>query len=73
MAAGGFQKVALMNTEALARELEANLVSARPELREQWLDLLYSLCRDETMIGTGEHLLYVGTKPADDHSAGKES
>lgn len=62
MAEGGFEQVALMNVEALAYELEDKINAAPEDLHRQWIDLLYRLCRDPAVLGTGGHLLYVGRK-----------
>ena len=62
MVEGGFAQVDFLNTEALARELEEKLNAAPEELHRQWLDLLYRLARDPSIMGGGGHLLYVGKK-----------
>jgi S-adenosylmethionine-dependent methyltransferase len=62
MAEGGFEPLAFMNTEALAYQLEAKINDAPEDLHRQWIDLLYRLCRDPAVLGTGGHLLYVGRK-----------
>jgi hypothetical protein len=62
MSEGGFQQVVLMNVEALAYELEEKINATPEELHRQWIDLLYRLCKDPAVLGTGGHLLYVGDK-----------
>ncbi len=62
MAEGGFGSLELMNTEALVYQLEAKIHAAPDDLHSQWIDLLYRLCRDPAVLGSGGHLLYVGRK-----------
>ncbi len=62
MREGEFEQVSLMNVEALAYELEEKINAAGEDLHRQWIDLLYRLCRDPAVLGTGGHLLYVGEK-----------
>lgn len=60
MSEGGFEQLDLLNTESLARELEASVNAAPEDLHQQWLDLLYRLARDPGSMASGGHLLYVG-------------
>lgn len=62
MSEGGFEQVDFLNTEVLARELEAKLNAAPEDLHQQWLDLLYRLSRDPATMACGGHLLYVGRR-----------
>lgn len=62
MCEGGFEQETLMNVEALACELEEKINMASAELHRQWIDLLYRLCKDPSVLGSGGHLLYVGRK-----------
>ena len=62
MAEGGFEQVALMNLEALVYELEEKINAACEELHRRWIDLVYRLGRDPSVLGGGGHLLYVGEK-----------
>lgn len=62
MAEGGFQQIALMNVEALVYELEEKINAACEDLHRRWIDLIYRLCRDPSVLGGGGHLLYVGSK-----------
>jgi len=65
MSEGGFDKADLVHCEALAFELEANINAAPDELHQEWIDLLYRLSRDPSIMGGGGHIMYVGRKPRD--------
>lgn len=62
MSEGGFAQRALLNCEALARELEPKVNAAPDDLHQKWMDLLYRLSRDPSILGAGGHLLYVGER-----------
>ena len=63
MAEGGFEQLDLIGCEPLVNELEARVNQAPPELHRQWIELLYRLSRDESLLGACAHLLYVGRRP----------
>jgi len=63
MAQGGFRIRALLACEPLVYAREERISAAPPELHERWLDLLYRLARDPSILGASGHLLYVGWKP----------
>lgn len=62
MAEGGFERRDLLTCESLANEIESGINEAPEELHREWIDLLYRLARDPSILGAGGHLLYVGEK-----------
>jgi len=62
MREGGFRKIDMRQCDALAYELEDGLNATTDPIRERWLDLLYDLSRDPSIMGGGGHILYVGEK-----------
>jgi hypothetical protein len=66
MAEGGFSRLARMACDALAYELEEKINAAPEPLHRQWIDLLYRLSGEPSLIGAGGHILYVGAIPAKD-------
>ena len=60
MAEGGFEQLDLIHCEPLVCEMEDKINEAPDELHQQWLDLLYRLCRDPAIRAGGGHILYVG-------------
>jgi ubiquinone/menaquinone biosynthesis C-methylase UbiE len=62
MREGGFRMTTMCQCDALAYELEDELNTTTEQIRERWLDLLYKLSRDPSIMGGGGHILYVGEK-----------
>ena len=62
MTEGEFEKVDLLACEALAYCMENGVNEAPNELHQQWIDLLYRLSRESSILGAGGHILYVGEK-----------
>ena len=62
MEEGGFQPLALLGCECLACFMEEKINAAEDELHEQWLDLLYGLAGEPSLLGGSGHMLYVGCK-----------
>jgi len=62
MAEAAFRRVDMFSCEPLAYCLEEGINKAPDDLHKQWIDLLYRLSREPSLMGGGGHLLYVGTK-----------
>jgi len=62
MSEAGLEEPDLMACEPLAYCLEEGINAASPELHAQWIDLLYRLCREPSILGAGGHLLCMGKK-----------
>ena len=60
MAEGGFRQTDLLTCEPLIFEREDGINAAEDELHSTWIDLLYRLCREPSILGAGAHLLYAG-------------
>jgi len=58
----GYKYVDLAGLECLVFNQYAALCKSPKEIYDEWLDLLYSLCRDKSLWGSSGHLLYVGKK-----------
>ena len=48
--------------DCLTHEKFEELYSAKPEVYAEWFEILYCLSRDPSLLGSGGHLLYVGSK-----------
>lgn len=59
---GGFETLDLLAAEALVCRNEKGVNEAPEELHEQWLDLLYRLAREASILAAGGHLLCVGER-----------
>ena len=62
MAEAGFARRDLLACESLVNELESGINAAPDDLHREWIDLLYRLSRDASILGAGGHILYVGEK-----------
>jgi ubiquinone/menaquinone biosynthesis C-methylase UbiE len=60
----GAQTLEMATCEGLSSHLQeqTNLVYDDKQKWQRWLKLIYQTCNDPTIIGMGEHLLYVGRK-----------
>ena len=63
MAAGGFAMTDLVACEGVISMLEDGVNPLQGEAWDTWVDLNYGVCRDPSIHGAAEHLLYVGRKP----------
>ena len=63
MAAGPFEQLDLLACGAFSWQMDKNISEASEDLRRQWMDLLYDLANDPSLLGTVAHVLYVGEKP----------
>ncbi len=62
MEEGGFTKLDLAAMDCLTHENYEKLYSAKPEVYTEWFEILYRVSRDPSILGSGGHLLYVGSK-----------
>jgi len=58
----GLKELAFVGIENIlaAKELEVNLLEE--DEYAKWLELCYRLGKDENLMGTSEHYLYIGRK-----------
>jgi SAM-dependent methyltransferase len=59
----GFETTLVAGLEPAISADDQSYNRLRGAQRQLWLDLLYELSREETIIGASRHLLYVGKKP----------
>lgn len=58
----GFQALVLAGVEPAGTGVDESYNSLEGKRRQLWLDLMFSISTEKTIIGSSEHLLYVGTK-----------
>ena len=59
----GFETLVLAGVEPAISADDESYNRLEGEQRQLWLDLLYKVSTEETIIGASRHLLYVGRKP----------
>ena len=59
----GFEMVKLVGVEPAISADDDSYNRLDPEQRKLWLDLLYEISANKTIIGASRHLLYIGCKP----------
>ncbi len=63
MEGGGFETLDLLACEGVISMLEDEINPLQGEAWDAWVALNYRVCRDPSIHGAAEHLLYVGRKP----------
>jgi S-adenosylmethionine-dependent methyltransferase len=58
----GFRTMALAGVEPAGIAVDEQYLSLTDKHRKMWLDLLFKISKEETIIGASCHLLYVGRK-----------
>lgn len=58
----GFETIALVGVEPAISADDESYNQLQGELRRLWLDLLYEMSADSSIIGASRHLLYIGRK-----------
>lgn len=61
--AAGFETVTLAGVEPLIGADDESYNNLEGQQRQQWLDLLYAISTEPSIIGASRHLLYIGKKP----------
>jgi S-adenosylmethionine-dependent methyltransferase len=59
---GGFQTVDMIGCEGFVAEIENKLIGQSEEIWRVWENLNYRLCREPSLRGAADHLLYIGRK-----------
>jgi len=62
----GVATLTLINCEGLVGGMDDRVNEAQGHLWEKWLDLNWTYCTDPTLLGTADHLLYIGKKAGDE-------
>lgn len=65
----GLRTLVLAGVEPAIGAYDASYNALEAIRRERWLDLLFSISTDATIIGASRHLLYIGRKDASDVTA----
>lgn len=60
----GFKTLALAGVEPVGTGADESYRNLEGQRRELWLDLLFSISTEKSIIGASEHLLYIGKKEA---------
>jgi len=60
MESAGFSTLELVNCEGFLTLVEEKLAGLSPQEQDAWLELNHRFCRDPWLLGSAEHLLYVG-------------
>lgn len=58
----GFETLALVGVEPAISADDESYNKLQGEQRKMWLDLLYQISTEESMLGASRHLLYIGRK-----------
>lgn len=59
----GFETIKLVGVEPAISADDESYNKLEGDRRELWLDLLYEISGDSTIVGASQHLLYIGRKP----------
>jgi S-adenosylmethionine-dependent methyltransferase len=58
----GFETLALVGVEPAIAADDESYNKLQGEQRQRWLDLLYEISAEESILGASRHLLYIGRK-----------
>lgn len=58
----GFETLALAAAEPVGATADAAYAALEPVRRQKWLDLMYAISREPSVLGASIHLLYIGRK-----------
>jgi hypothetical protein len=58
----GFETLALVGVEPAISADDESYNKLEGKLRRLWLDLLYEISREQSIVGASRHLLYIGRK-----------
>ncbi len=63
-ASAGFETITLAAVEPAISADDESYNRLEGRQRELWLDLLYEISTEKSILGASRHMLYVGRKPA---------